>query len=168
MNTAYFQTTFDYSYWAHRKVWACALTLSDEEFRRSLGYSWGSIRGQLVHTMSAEWVWLSRLRGESPAKMFSESDYPHAEDIRQRWDALENEMRAYLATLTEAELARVIQYRSTKGEPFQQSVWQVLAHVVNHGTDHRAQTLAMLYQLGAPTIEQDMLFYFREKALKDV
>jgi uncharacterized damage-inducible protein DinB len=42
-------------------------------------------------------------------------------------------------------------------------VWQILAHMVNHGTDHRAQVLAVLYSLGAPTIEQDLMFCLWEQ-----
>jgi uncharacterized damage-inducible protein DinB len=37
-----------------------------------------------------------------------------------------------------------------------------LAHVVNHGTDHRGQILATLHGLGAPTVEQDMMFFLWE------
>jgi uncharacterized damage-inducible protein DinB len=32
--------------------------------------------------------------------------------------------------------------------------------MVNHGTDHRAQILRLLYDLGAPTFEQDMIIYW--------
>ena len=38
-------------------------------------------------------------------------------------------------------------------------VWQVLLHVVNHGTDHRAQILRVLYDLGVKTTSQDYIFY---------
>jgi uncharacterized damage-inducible protein DinB len=38
-------------------------------------------------------------------------------------------------------------------------VWQVLLHVVNHGTDHRAQLLRQLNDLGVKTISQDYIFY---------
>ena len=37
--------------------------------------------------------------------------------------------------------------------------WQILLHMVNHGTDHRAQILARLHELGAPTTEQDLVLY---------
>ena len=39
------------------------------------------------------------------------------------------------------------------------SVWQVLLHVVNHGTDHRAQVLRSLNDLGIKTDSQDYIFY---------
>lgn len=38
-------------------------------------------------------------------------------------------------------------------------VWQVLLHVVNHGTDHRAQILRLLNDLGVKTGPQDYIFY---------
>ena len=38
-------------------------------------------------------------------------------------------------------------------------VWQVLLHVVNHGTDHRAQLLRRLNDLGVETTSQDYIFY---------
>ena len=38
-------------------------------------------------------------------------------------------------------------------------VWQVLLHVVNHGTDHRAQLLRLLNDLGVKTESQDYIFY---------
>jgi uncharacterized damage-inducible protein DinB len=40
-----------------------------------------------------------------------------------------------------------------------QDRWQILAHVVNHGTDHRAQVLDLLHRLGAPNVEQDLIYY---------
>jgi uncharacterized damage-inducible protein DinB len=41
-------------------------------------------------------------------------------------------------------------------------VWQVLLHVVNHGTDHRAQILRLLNELGLKTASQDYIFYVYE------
>jgi uncharacterized damage-inducible protein DinB len=38
-------------------------------------------------------------------------------------------------------------------------VWQVLLHVVNHGTDHRAQILRLLNDLGGYTEYQDYIIH---------
>jgi uncharacterized damage-inducible protein DinB len=38
-------------------------------------------------------------------------------------------------------------------------LWQVLLHIVNHGTDHRAQLLRILHDLGVKTVSQDYIFY---------
>ncbi|PJF26553.1 MAG: hypothetical protein CUN52_15675 [Phototrophicales bacterium] len=47
------------------------------------------------------------------------------------------------------------------------TVRDALVQVANHSTDHRAQTLAGLHQLGATTVEQDYLFYLWEKELAE-
>jgi uncharacterized damage-inducible protein DinB len=45
------------------------------------------------------------------------------------------------------------------GEDRDLILWQVLLHVVNHGTDHRAQVLRFLNDLGVETTSQDYKFY---------
>ena len=44
-------------------------------------------------------------------------------------------------------------------------VWQVLLHVVNHGTDHRTQLLRLLNDLGVKTESQDYIFYVYENLM---
>ncbi|NOK62014.1 MAG: hypothetical protein GFH23_1086650n1, partial [Chloroflexi bacterium AL-N1] len=46
-----------------------------------------------------------------------------------------------------------------EGEDKDLVLWQVLLHVVNHGTDHRAQLLRLLHDLGVRTTSQDYIFY---------
>jgi uncharacterized damage-inducible protein DinB len=65
-------------------------------------------------------------------------------------------MRDYLAGLTDEMLfERPIE----TGRDRDLTVWQVLLHVANHGTDHRAQTLRLLNDLGVDTKYQDYIFY---------
>lgn len=156
---------YDYTYWAHRRVWDCALTLSEDDFRRDMGYAWDSVHGQLVHTMSAEWIWFERLRGRTPSAMFTPADYPDRSSIRARWDEIEADIRAYLDTLTDADLQKSFTYARTGGQQYQEVTGFILLHVANHGTDHRAQVLTMLHRLGAPTVEQDLIYYLRERGL---
>ena len=49
-----------------------------------------------------------------------------------------------------------------QGEDRDLTLWQVLLHVVNHGTDHRAQLLRLLNDLGVQTEYQDYVFYAHE------
>jgi uncharacterized damage-inducible protein DinB len=39
---------------------------------------------------------------------------------------------------------------------------QVLLHVANHGTDHRAQIIRLLNDLGVKTLYQDYIFFVYE------
>ena len=55
-------------------------------------------------------------------------------------------------------------YKMLNGSP--RSVWQMVQHVVNHGSYHRGQVTTMLRQLGAaPAKSMDMIaYYHRERA----
>lgn len=65
-------------------------------------------------------------------------------------------MREYLADLQDAMLfTKPIALEEDKDL----IVWQVLLHVVNHATDHRAQLLRLLNDLGVNTGPQDYIFY---------
>lgn len=48
--------------------------------------------------------------------------------------------------------------RNLKARRFRR--WEILLHMANHGADHRARILARLHELGAETIEQDLLLYW--------
>lgn len=70
--------------------------------------------------------------------------------MRAYWDSVEGKMRDYLAALTDDQLNAPMDNLQ---------VWQVLIHVANHATDHRAQVLAMLNALGVKTFPQDFIFH---------
>lgn len=155
------QMMVDYHYWSHRRVWDYILRLSDEQFTQALSYSVGSIHEQVVHSMGAEHVWLTRLQGHGEP-MLQVADYPTRDAIRTRWDQLETDFKAYLASLSDADFERVVTFTTSRGETFQHTVAEIVLHVVNHGTDHRSQTLAMMYTLGAETTWHDLIGYLRE------
>lgn len=79
--------------------------------------------------------------------------------IRAHWDKIEQHMRDYLATLQDEML---FEKPFADGEDKDLLLWQVLLHVVNHGTDHRAQLLRLLNDLGVKTTSQDYIFYVYE------
>src|SRR5713226_8686578 len=94
----HFVTLYNYTYWANAKILNTSQQLSDEQFVAPAQVSHGSLRGTLVHTMSAEWMWCSRWQGVYPKEMLHEEDFPTLEAIRKRWIAEERQMRAFLST----------------------------------------------------------------------
>lgn len=81
--------------------------------------------------------------------------YSNRHKLRQVWDGVEAEMREYLQSLQDADLNRLLDDGTR--------VWQALFHVLNHGTDHRAQTLAILDQFEVSTWPQDFVFFLKDK-----
>ena len=164
MTANHYRRLFDYNYWAHRRVWGCIVALSDEQFYRPCDYSIGSLREQIAHTMGAEWLFLQRVQGTSPSSIPSAETHPTRESIRAYWDTLETDWRAYLDGLRDEQLDGKITYTSLNGKVQRtQPLWELLTQILNHSTDHRAQTLALIHQLGGETLEQDFIFYTWEK-----
>lgn len=151
MNANDFRTLYDCHFTVNQRIWdKCILTLTDEQFDRALPYSIGSIHNQTVHMMSIDERWFSGLRGEPLPDFLDPVNFPDRTAVRQYWDIVEGRMREYLAALTDEQTAALFE---------DLTVWQVLLHVVNHGTDHRAQVLAMLNTLGIKTFPQDFVFH---------
>lgn len=168
MNKQDAQRLFDYNYWANRKVWAWVIVLNEEQFKRSSDYSIGSVHQQQVHAMDAEAWWLARVRGTAPGKFHEADDFPTRESIRTRWDEIESAWWAYLNALPDGELQGVAVYtREADGLVYRTPLWEVLLHLINHGTDHRSQTLAQIHQVGGETSAQDLIYFTREKPLFD-
>jgi uncharacterized damage-inducible protein DinB len=49
-----------------------------------------------------------------------------------------------------------------KGRPWKQPLWQLVLHVVNHGTHHRGQVSGFLRSLGHTPPILDPIYFYRE------
>jgi uncharacterized damage-inducible protein DinB len=160
MNANAFRYFYDYHFSENRKIWDSHITsLSDEQFTQNSGYSHGSIRNQIVHLMSVDDTWFSGLRGVELPEALNPTHFNDRKIIRAYWDTVERSMRDYLAKLRDELLS---EKPFADGEDKDLILWQVLLHVVNHGTDHRAQLLRSLNDLGIKTGPQDFIFHVYE------
>ena len=157
MNADAFRHFFNYHFSENRNIWDKYITpLSEEQFTESASYSHGSVRNQVVHLMSVDDTWFSGLRGIEIPDALDPASFVDRNSIRVRWDAVEQRMRAYLAELRDDML---FEKPFAEGEDKDLIVWQVLLQVGTHGTDHRAQLLRLLNDLGVQTVSQDYIFY---------
>jgi uncharacterized damage-inducible protein DinB len=164
MNFDTLQTLLDYHYWARDRVLDAAERLTAEQLTRDLGNSFPSVRDTLVHLFSAEWIWCARWKGESPQMMLDPTTFPDVASIRAAWKDHERKVRAILAQLGEHGITRAIEYQTMNGVAQAQPFWQMLQHVVNHGSYHRGQVTTMLRQLGAaPPKSVDLIAFYRER-----
>ncbi len=157
------QPVVDYNYWANRRLLDAVGALSSETFTQEIGreFSFPTLRGMLVHIMGAEALWLARWRGVSPTEMERAEAYPTVLALRQRWEAVERDFRRFLGG---ADLERVLDYRATDGQPYRSALWQMIQHVVNHGTHHRSEVAAMLTRIGHAPPPMDLIVYYRTTA----
>lgn len=157
MNANAFRHFYEYHFTENRKIWDTYITpLSHEQFTQNMDYSHGSVRNQIVHLMSVDDTWFSGLRDVEIPEPLNPADFEDRKNIRAYWDKVEQNMRGYLEKLQDDML---FEKPFSDGEDKDLKLWHVLLHVGNHGTDHRAQLLRFLNDLGVKTASQDYIFY---------
>jgi len=72
---------YDYNRWADRRILAKAGTLASEDFIRSMGNSFSSVRDTLAHILGAEWIWLERWQGRSPKALLDAAAFPKVQSL---------------------------------------------------------------------------------------
>jgi uncharacterized damage-inducible protein DinB len=158
------RTLYEFNAWANHRSLEVAAKLTNEQFTKPMGSSFGSVRDTLAHICGAEWIWLERFEGRSPASFPNASDYVDVAILRAKWAEQEGRLLAFVAALKQEDLNRLLEYKTMKFGVYSNPLWQAMQHVVNHGTYHRGQVTTLLRQLGAQPIPTDLMHYYRERA----
>jgi uncharacterized damage-inducible protein DinB len=164
MNLADVRLLYDFNAWANNRTLDACAALAPDQFTRDLGSSFRSVRDTLAHIYGAEWVWMERWHGRTPAALPSAADFPDLETVRRRFAEIDRDLVDYVASLTADDLNRGVSYKTTAGAPQAQPLWQMLQHLANHGTYHRGQIATMLRQLGTKATGTDLIGFYRERA----
>lgn len=166
MDSDSLRTLLRYNYASHRHLWDSIMQLTDEQYVEEVPYSVGSVRNHMTHLISTDERWIARLLGtELPSRLRPE-DCPTRETTLRRWEGMEAFVMPYVDDLDEVEARRQVNYDIPhRGGKKINYVWQVLVHLVNHGTDHRSQILRLLNEFGVPTFEQDFIIYLWDHPL---
>ena len=91
--------------------------------------------------------------------MLNARQFADLASIRARWEGIEDETQAFVAGLTDAQLAGSVEYTNTEGERWVYPLWQQMIHQVNHATQHRSEAAVMLTQFGYSPGWLDFLYY---------
>lgn len=157
-----------YHIWANREVCNYAESLTQAQFQQEHDYSTGSVAKQLFHLMQTDWFTPPTLKGGFPdpnsPEAPKEEDYPDVASLRAKWESLEADLREAVLALSEAEWLRPYTLSFGKDMSIDTNAWEMFVTSVNHGTNHRAQTLALIDQLGGKTGEQGYFFYLMQRS----
>lgn len=143
----YLRQLIGYHAWADSTLFECIDKLSETAYAENLHASMGGVRGTAVHMYGAEAIWLSRLKGISPALMASEKDFPTWAPLRTAWERSTGELCTLVESFTEHTVQQPVAYRTLRGETYSNTRAHILCHLVNHATYHRGQIVAMIRQL---------------------
>jgi len=144
----YFTDLFRYNHWANQLILG---QLSGDEQPRQ----W------FAHILAAQIIWLNRIKAiDFQQPVWPDDDLKtlnsKCDECDQNW--LDFVMHYPLETFEE-----VIRYNDTKGNPYETKLADIIIHVANHGTHHRAQISSWLRRAGHTPKPTDYIFYCRSK-----
>lgn len=150
-----------YNEWANHKVLEAAANLSEEDLGRQVSGSHESVRMTLLHIVRVQAWWLSVLNGKpevvSPPEGYEQMPF---EEVRQWFARSHDDLKAYAAGLTEERLdAEVMAYHPGERKEYRWPSWQLLSHLTNHSSHHRAEAGLMLASLGQAPGDLDFIYF---------
>jgi len=119
--------------------------------------------GTMAHLLASQQIWLKRCRGEKTigGSLWPNWALPDLENIAKHNTAA---WLDFLRRLQAVDFEKMVLYQNSKGHTYENRLHEVLAHLINHGTHHRAQIGQQLKQLGLAALPvTDLIFYLREK-----
>jgi uncharacterized damage-inducible protein DinB len=139
----------DYDRWATRRILAVIDGVDDALWSSPNAIGDRGLGGILVHHLGATQRWrhgLSLTPGELPRP--ERGPLPSPAGLVAAWDLEWAAWDAWLATLDDEALL----------SPSEEiPMWQLLAHVMNHGTQHRSEAATLLTEAGRSPGDLDML-----------
>ncbi len=146
---------FAYDRWATRRILAVLPGLGDDVWGATGVVGDRGLGAILVHALGAHQRWRNGLAQTGLEPRPEREPLPAIPALITAWDAEWAAFDAWLDTLSEDFL----QYRH-EGVP----LWQMLAHLANHGTQHRSEAAAILTATGRSPGDLDMIFFAEELA----
>jgi uncharacterized damage-inducible protein DinB len=148
---------FAYDRWATRRVLHALDGIDPAVWARKDVVGERGLGSILVHHLgsSQRWRILFEARATDEEVKAELEPLPTIDELRARWEAEWIVVDAWSQTLTDGSIANL-----HEGVP----VWQLLVHVVNHGTQHRAEAAALLTAEGRSPGELDLFDYAEEQA----
>ena len=146
------KTFIEYHLDMTRRVWDSIDQITEEQFLADDAYSRGSIRNLMVHLFSTDRRWMTGIKDAEDVGHLKFEDFQTKVAARETFEKIAKDLADYASTLTEADL-------NSPNDKIQEPRWQILLHIINHGTDHRSTALQRLHKFGTPTFYQDFIMW---------
>ncbi len=138
----------EYNFWAN-DLFITRLTSNDN--------TPPEIQKQLSHLLSAHQIWLRRINGRGSLSSVWQSIDP------ETWEGVNIELYNETTDLVKSiSLGKTFTYKNTHGTPFQNTLEDLLTHILHHSSHHRAQVALLMRQYNILPPQSDYIFYLRK------
>lgn len=145
----YFLKLYEYNIWANKRVLNAlnSQNVSDEK-----------ILGLLGHIVAAQFLWLHRIKGlpAPDVKLWGAYTLPQLNTMAEMAG---NQWLEFVKSTENFD--REMSYRNYTGDPYTNNVENIMIHLVNHSSYHRAQIAMLLRQKGFEPVNTDFITYDR-------
>jgi uncharacterized damage-inducible protein DinB len=153
-----------YHYWANQILTERIMLLDPAQQEQTILSSFPSLYKTILHMWDSESVWWQRLKGAESVLLPSKTFNP---GFKESVIGLLQQNQLWLEwanSCGKEDFKMFLSYDNSKGEHFEQPIFQMALHVFNHGTYHRGQLVTMLRQLGVEDIPgTDFILWTRKK-----
>jgi uncharacterized damage-inducible protein DinB len=151
-------TLFCHNRWANVRILERCAGLTDDQLDATIVGAYGSIRDTLQHIVTAERSYFSRISTGQP--------YRRPEDappltIAEMTESVRTSGSGLIEWAPKVQAGDTVQV-NWEGAPRDVPKTILLTQAINHATEHRAQIMAILTQLGIQPPELDSWSYFDE------
>lgn len=143
--------------WRRKKISALLQDVDQNLFEQRLQGSFGSLYIILNHLVWAEKVWLGRVNRDEVATMKSGDTQALLlawESVSEKWLKLASEADATM-------LNQKIVYFNSTGEQFENSILEIVIHMVDHSTYHIGQMMNAVRGFGIEPVSTNYIHYLR-------
>ncbi|WP_026677499.1 DinB family protein [Fictibacillus gelatini] len=155
---------YNYHVWANKKVFQHLKELPGDLVTKEIQSVFPSIFEALTHVYVADNVWLGVMAEESfdeirmkADQLTEEAKGKSIEELEQLFEECSERYRSFLES--QDDFDRIISPEHPRFGKLDTKLFELIQHVVNHGTYHRGNIAAMLRQMGHPGIPTDYIFY---------
>jgi uncharacterized damage-inducible protein DinB len=122
-----------------------------------------AVRTALVHVLEAEQQWRGACQaGEQWPDLYAE-DFPNAQALQKVFADEQGEWRTFVGGLDDGSMDAKVEWTNSLDEVSARPLWQVLYHVFNHGTQHRAEIASLLSQNDRSPADLDLILFLWEQ-----
>ncbi len=141
----------DYEHWANQQV-ITALDSANTPPPRAVEV--------MNHILAAQQVWFGRITGQAAnVALWEITSVPYIAVAAER---NYQQFHAYVNQLTSEELTHPIAYKNLSGEPFTNSLLDIMIHLSHHAAYHRGQVVQAIRPLISNVPKTDYIFWVRK------
>jgi uncharacterized damage-inducible protein DinB len=153
-----------YKAWADDLFLSTVSSIPSAELIAPRPIVFGSLIRTLNHSYAMDYVWQCHLLGKPHGLATRNPEHcPAIEELATSQRSMDEWYVSYADSITENELAEIIEFEFIGGGTGRMSRREIILHVVNHTTYHRGHAACILYYLNVFPPTTDLPVFLREQ-----